>query len=356
MVAQPMATEEQIWQAFREQVIAGELLGSPFTSRLGKLMLAHLDRSTAVGKKILSWENDPTTRGDIVPTRLAGALHALIIDGKDDDLKAAYPPNDVSDDALWTAIRKAFETHETFILERLNFAPQTNEVRRSSALLSGFLTVADLLGKPLILSEFGASMGLNLNWDRYRYDLGGFLWGDPASPVQLKPDWEGPHPPRADISVLDRAGCDLNPLDPHSPEDSLRLLSYLWADQTDRVIRTRAALDITRQHKALVEKGDALAWLRDKRLKTLQPGTVHVVFHSIAWQYLPPQLRELGESIIAEAGSRATAEAPLARLQMEMMGEPNSASLNLQIWPTGETRELARVDPHGRWVKWKGWI
>ncbi|CAN7455080.1 DUF2332 domain-containing protein [Neorhizobium sp. LjRoot104] len=350
-----MASENEIRQAFREQVVAGELLGSPFTSRLGRLMLARLDRSTAVGRRILSWEGDPSTRGDIVPTRLAGALHALVIDGKDDNLKAAYPPNNVTDDALWAAILQALETHETFILERLDFAPQTNEVRRSSALLAGFLTVAELLGKPLILSEFGASMGLNLNWDRYRYDLGGFLWGDPSSPVELTPDWEGPPPPRAAITVRDRAGCDLNPLDPHSPQDSLRLLSYLWADQTDRVVRTRAALDIARQHKAPVEKGDALAWLRDERLKTLQPGTVHVVFHSIAWQYLPPAARMLGESIIAEAGERATAEAPLARLQMEMDDNPNSASLSLQIWPTGETRELARVDPHGRWVKWKGW-
>ncbi|WP_117191903.1 DUF2332 domain-containing protein [Rhizobium terrae] len=350
-----MASEDEIRQAFREQVVAGQTLGSPFTSRLGRLMLAHLDRSTAVGRRVLSWEGDPGTRGDLVPTRLAGALHALVIDGKDDRLKAAYPPNAVDDDTLWTAIRSAFEAHEAFILERLNFAPQTNEVRRSSGLLAGFLTVADLIGKPLILSEFGASMGLNLNWDRYRYDLGGFLWGDPSSPVQLKPDWQGLPPPRAEITVQDRAGCDLNPLDPHSPEDRSRLLSYLWADQADRVARTRAALEIAGRHTAFVEKGDALAWLRDRRLKVLQPGTVHVVYHSIAWQYLPPEARALGETIIAEAGSRATEDAPLARLQMEMDDDPESAALSLQIWPTGETRELARIDPHGRWVKWKGW-
>jgi hypothetical protein len=350
-----MASEEEIRQAFREQIVAGQILGSPFTARLGKLMLEHLDRSTEVGRQILSWEGDPGTRGDLVPTRLAGALHALIIDGKDDRLKTAYPPNEVSDDVLWTAIATAFETHEAFILERLNFAPQTNEVRRSSGLLAGFLTVAKLFGKPLILSEFGASMGLNLNWDRYHYELGGFLWGDPSSLVRLKPDWQGPSPPDVEITVAGRAGCDLNPLDPNSPEDCLRLLSYIWADQTDRVERTRAALQIAREHPVLVEQGDALAWLRDKRLKMLEPGTVHVVYHSIAWQYLPPEARASGEAILAEAGSRATEDAPLARLQMEMDDDPNSAALSLQIWPTGETRELGRIDPHGRWVRWKGW-
>jgi hypothetical protein len=350
-----MATEEQVRQAFREQVVAGERLGSPFTSRLGRLMLAHLDRSTPVGQRILSWDGDPGTRGDILPTRLAGALHALVIDGKDDRLKAAYPPNEVSDETLWSAISDAFKTHAAFILERLNFAPQTNEVRRSSALLPGFLTIADHFRKPLILSEFGASMGLNLNWHRYSYDLGGFLWGDPASPVQLKPDWTGPPPPDAAIEVLEAAGCDLNPLDANSPEDRLRLLSYIWADQPDRVERTRAALDIATQHPPKVVKGDALAWLRDERLKTLPPGCVHVVFHSIAWQYLPPQARAAGEAIIEEAGSKATADAPLARLQMEMIDDPNAATLSLQVWPRGEKRELGRVDPHGRWVKWKGW-
>ncbi|CAN7457888.1 DUF2332 domain-containing protein [Neorhizobium tomejilense] len=350
-----MASEEEIRQAFREQIVAGQILGSPFTARLGKLMLEHLDRSTEVGRRILSWEGDPGTRGDLVPTRLAGALHALIIDGKDDRLKAAYPPNEVSDDVLWTAIASAFETHEAFILERLNFAPQTNEVRRSSGLLAGFLAIADLFRRPLILSEFGASMGLNLNWDRYHHDLGGLLWGDPSSPVRLKPDWQGPAPPNIPITIADRAGCDLNPLDPNSPEDSLRLLSYIWADQADRVERTRAALQIAREHPVLVEKGDALAWLRDKRLKVLVPGTVHVVYHSIAWQYLPPEARASGEAILTEAGNRATDDAPLARLQMEMDDDPNSAALSLQIWPTGETRELARIDPHGRWVKWKGW-
>lgn len=350
-----MTSEAEIRQAFRDQIVAGRTLGSPFTARFCALVAERLDRSTGVGERVLNWQGDPGVKGDLLPARLAGALHALVIDGKDEALKAVYPPNEAGDDALWTGIQGAFERHEGFILERLRFAPQTNEVRRSSALLAGFLTIADTVRKPLILSEFGASMGLNLNWDRYRHDLGGFLWGDPSSAVTLKPDWQGGLPPRAELVVQDRAGCDLNPLDPHSPEDSLRLLSYLWADQPDRVERTRAALEIARAHKVLVERGDALAWLKEKRLRNLMPGTVHVVYHSIAWQYLPPDARARGEAIIAEAGSRASEEAPLARLQMEADGNPDGVTLSLQIWPTGERRELARTDPHGRWVKWQGW-
>lgn len=350
-----MASEAEIRKAFSNQAAAGKTLGSPFTARLCTLASERLDRSTKVGERILNWEGDPGIRGDLVPARLTGALHALVIDGKDDALKAAYPPNEVGDDRLWSQIARAFGEHETFILDRLKSAPQTNEVRRSSGLLAGFLVIANLFKKPLILSEFGASMGLNLNWDRYHYDLGGFLWGNPSSTVKFKPDWEGVHPPRADIRVIDRAGCDLNPLDPDSPEDRLRLLSYLWADQPDRVERTRAAIEIARTHRVRVERGDALAWLRDRRLETLTPGTAHVVYHSIAWQYLPPDARALGESIITEAGSRATTDAPLARLQMEADEGSDGVTLSLQIWPTGERRELGRADPHGRWLRWKGW-
>jgi hypothetical protein len=59
--------------------------------------------------------------------------------------------------------------------------------------------------------------------------------------------------------------------------------------------------------------------------------------------------------LIAEAGARATADAPLARLQLEAGGKPDGASLTLQIWPTGEKQEIGCADFHGRWVDWRGW-
>lgn len=349
----PNERAETIRQSFRRQAKACADLGSPFTARFCMLAAEHLTDETPVGATVLGWSGNPDGTHDALALRLAGTLHALVRAGQDAALAAVYPPHAADDDTLWAAIETALRHNEDFILERLKSAPQTNEVRRSSALLPGFLTIARMTEKPLRLSEIGASAGLNLHWDRYAYTLGDLQWGGP-SPVMLEPEWEGPSPPIAQIEIIDRAGCDLNPLDPKSEADRLRLFSYIWADQTDRLQRTTAALAIAADTAIKVEKADAVDWLRT-RLSQPHPGMTHVIYHTIAWQYLPAHLKAEGEILIAEAGARATADAPLARLQLEADGKADGAAITLTLWPTGETRELGRADFHGRWVKWVGW-
>ncbi|MDH4441608.1 MAG: DUF2332 family protein [Rhizobium sp.] len=344
---------EFIRQSFLRQAKACADLGSPFTARLCTLAAERLTDRTPVGAKILGWPGNPDGTGDALALRFAGTLHSLVRSGQDPALAATYPPHAVDDDRFWTAVEATFRRDEAFILDRLKSAPQTNEVRRSSALLPGFLTIAALTGKPLVLSEVGASAGLNLQWDRYAYRLGDISWGK-ASSVELAPRWEGTPPPTADIEITDRAGCDLKPLDPSSDDDRLRLFSYIWADQQDRLDRTAAALAMAADSGLKVEKADAIDWLRH-RLATPRPGLAHVVYHTIAWQYLPPALNAEGEALIADAGSRATEATPLARLQLEADGKPDGAAILLTLWPSGETREIGRADFHGRWVKWVGW-
>ncbi len=342
--------DEAVRNAFLDQAKACDTLGSPFTARLCRAFAARLDRRTEVGETILSWEGNVGPSGDSVPLRLAGALHALVIEEKIAPL-VDIPPED--EDALWQACARAMRFHSAFLLERLQSSPQTNEVRRSAVLLPGFLTIAEQTGKPLVLSEVGASAGLNLQFDRYRYQLGDQGWGG-QSDVHLSPEWRGDRVANARIEIAGRAGCDLNPLDPSSTEDRLRLMSYVWADQTDRLERTAAALKIADEHGLKVEKADAVDWLK-RRLALRYAGATHVICHSVAWQYLADATKEDGETLIAEAGALATADAPLARLQMEADGTPGSAAVTLQIWPTGKKQEIARADFHGRWVEWRGW-
>jgi hypothetical protein len=348
-------TLSAIHHAFQRQSAACEALGSPFTARLCRLVGERLQPGSLIADRVLGWPGDPSPQADSVPLRLAGCLHALVLEGRAPGLASVYPPQDAPQDLLWDAVQKAFTDHADFILARLQSAPQTNEVRRSGALLPGFLTIAALLGKPLILSEVGASAGLNLQWDRYRYRLGDRVWGDPASTVEIAPDWHGETPPEALISVLERAGCDLAPVDSANPAHRLRMLSYIWADQQDRLLRTRAALDIAAAHKLSVEKADAVDWLRT-HLAATRPGAVHVIFHTIAWQYLPTPLQAEGEALIAAAGERAADDSPLARLALEADDNAHDgAALTLQIWPGGEKKQIGRGDFHGRWIRWAGW-
>ena len=234
-------------------------------------------------------------------------------------------------------------------------SPQTNEVSRSAILLPGLLTIASLSGLPIILSEIGASAGLNLFWDRYYYRLGNLEWGDPTSTVRLTPTWTGKDPPAAPLEIRSRAGCDLQPLNPGSHADRLRVLSYIWADQTDRISRTIAALDIAAREAACVKEADAIDWL-GSRLARTNEGTVHIVCHTIAWQYLSVDAKARGQTMMLNAGETASKEAPLAWLRFEVNSVGSSPELLLTLWPGGQERRIAKADFHGFEIEWTGWL
>ncbi len=350
------AKQGNLITAFREQADVCRNLGSPFVGRICELFAERLEPQGAVAMLLFNWPGDVSGAGASLPLRVAGALHALVLEGHSKELSAVFPPQQTGhdNDIFWSAISAAMVEHADFLLIRLQSAPQTNEVRRAAALLPGFLTVASLKGLPLALSEIGASAGLNLFWDRFGYRLGEMEWGDTGSSVRLAPDWTGPTPPSSAIHIRERAGCDLSPLDPTSHTDRLRLISYIWADQTDRIVRTRAALDIAAKERLRVEKADALEWL-DKQLAQVHDGATHVVYHTIAWQYLSPEAKDTGEAMILAAGARASDKSPLAWLRLERDGGQPGAALTLTLWPSGEERCIARADFHGRWIHWFGW-
>src|SRR5581483_7316230 len=158
---------------------------------------------------------------------------------------------------------------------------QTNDVGRAAALLPGFLLVARETGLPLRLLELGASAGLNLHWDRFRYESSGAAWGDPTSPVRLLDCYaEGTPPLGTTATVVDRSGCDTAPLDPRTADGRLTLRSFIWPDQPKRAELLEQALTIVDRVPAVtVEGSSADAWL-DRRLH-VEEGMAVVVFHSM---------------------------------------------------------------------------
>ena len=223
---------------------------------------------------------------------------------------------------------------------------------RAAVFLGGFMLVARAQGMPLRMREMGCSAGLNLLWDRYRYQLGDTAWGPEGSPVRLQPQWEGASPAPVELTVASRKGVDQLPVDLGDPEQRFRLLSYVWADQTERVARVRAAQEIARLDPPPVDRGDAADWV-EAELAELPEGETTVLYHSYVWSYLPAATQGRVRAALAAAGERAAAAgAGLAHLGFESVDGTEKTALTLTLWPGGERRVLADAHPHGRWVHW----
>jgi hypothetical protein len=346
-------------RAFEIQSAACAAFGSPFSAALLGQAAGEIEGDGPLSRLLAPWTGS-SVRGlvsDAVPIRWLGALHDLALSGDAPALAAAYPaptrPGDA--DAAFGAARAALETTPERIAAFMGHEPQTNEVRRSAGLLGGFLTVAKATGLPLRLFEIGASAGLNQRWDLYHYDLGAAgRWGDAASRVAMDTDWRGPPPPLdAPVRVVSRAACDRAPVDIRDALARRRLKAYVWADQFDRLARLESALEVALEADARVEAEDAVTWI--PRRAAPQTGAASVIFHSIFWQYMPPESQAAATAAIEALGAQASAAAPLAWLRMEPPPESLAdVRLTLTLWPGGEARQLARVHPHGAWVEWEG--
>jgi hypothetical protein len=294
---------------------------------------------------------DALMRGEAA-LQLMGAVHRLVLEGRAPELARFYPSvgGRPDLDAAPPALIDTIEQHGAVLPEQMQRPIQTNEVGRSAALLVGFLTVARETGLPLRVLEIGASAGLNLRWDAYRYTGPAGEWGDPGSPVQITDAFTGERPPLDERPrVAERRGCDPRPLDPTSDETRLTLLSYTWPDQLRRFTQLRAALDFAPSMPAAVDRASAVEWL-EEGLAAAQPGVATVVFHSVVLPYLGEHgIAELWRTLESAAG-RARADAPLAWLSLEA-GE-DLAAVRLMTWPGAEARLLAHASFHGPPVRW----
>ena len=336
-------------EALRDQAVHCAALGSPFMARMLPMLAELWPDGSALDDAILAFEGNIGPMGHSLPLRLAAGLHALVLTGRDAGLIAAYPPYDVPDAAMGDALTSALRDHEAFMIDWITSPPQTNEVRRSAVLIPGLHQIAGMTGATRVtMSELGASAGLNLMFDRFALESEAGRLGPDDPALVLTPDWDGPLPDAVQFEVVDRRGVDLNPLDPHDADHALRLRSYLWPDQPHRMALTDAAIQA---NTAQVDRGDAVDWL-ERRLEDVPERQLHLIYHTIAWQYFPQERQEIGAALIAAAGARATEDAPLAWLRMEADEQRRGAAVTARIWPGDHEIFLGRADFHGRWVEW----
>jgi hypothetical protein len=294
--------------------------------------------------------------GSALSLRFMAAVHRLVLESKAAALARFYRSVGGTEGVggAWPAFRATLEEHAASLRELVRLPCQTNEVGRSAALLGGFLVVARETGLPLRLLELGASAGLNLRWDHYRYEGSGSAWGDPDSPVRLRDVFEEPVPPLdGRPEVVERRGCDLAPLDPSRGEDGLRLRSSVWGDQLERLQALDGALEIAARVPAQVDRASVPDWLAEQFVQP-SAGMVTVVFHSVLLQYMTDSELDRLISMLQAKGRSADLGSPLAWLRMEPKDwrrrEPHRVTLTL--WPGGEERQLAVSGPHGRPVRW----
>jgi hypothetical protein len=342
-------------QHVRRQAAACAEMGSPLYAGLLTRVADDLLASGPAADVLAGHERDDGPSA--LALRLMGGVHRLVLERAAPELATFYPSvgGTADPERAWPAFRNVLSSHRDQLAAGLGQPPQTNEVGRAAALLGGLLHVVAGRPPPIRLYEMGASAGLNLRPDHLRVTFPAGSVGPPDAPVVLADGWSGAIPPSAGaLQIVDRAGCDVWPVDPTTTDGRLLLTSYVWADQLPRLERLRGALELAARVPAAVHKQTAADFLRELRLA---PGTTTVLWHSVMWQYLPDEEKRAVRARLEELGREATAEAGFAHLRMEPETradlDGHAFYVVLRSWPGGEERVLGTAAPHGLPTHWR---
>jgi hypothetical protein len=324
---------------------------SPLYTELMRRMADDWDAGGIVRDICRGWEDAPG--GSVVQLRLLGALHRMVLRGEEPQLAAYYRtaggPKDPG--TVWPVAHAVLQARAVELAEALAVAPQTNEPGRSAALLAGVLAAVRHTGLSQIrLLEVGASGGLNLLLDRFRFEGPDWSYGPTGSPLVLRDPVIGPvRRPLPAWSVVDRRGCDLAPVDVSTPQGRLHLESFVWPDHVGRFRRLGAALQVAADGGPVpvVDRAPAGAWLEDRLPERSEASVLTVVWQSITRLYWPAAEVER----VRAAVRRAARDMPLAHVSMEYSGDDGGAILTVDLWPgngsAGRHDRLGTVADHG---------
>lgn len=355
------ASRTAVVKNLRQQAYWCGEFGSRFTCLLLLKAADDFEAGGPVSRLFSGWSGNPMS--DAAALRLAGALHAAVLTGRDRELAALYPASDPdwSMDRVWPVAHAFLDREEHWVRDFLTSPPQTNETARSIGLAAAFMGLAQQSPQPFHMLELGASAGLNQNWDAFRYIHAPWGRAQGEGPLISARIEGGPLPEWRDVAIASRAGCDQNPIDIRDPQARLRLRAYIWPDQEARLQRLDAAVALALARDTRIDAADAADWVAAKLAGPLPPGLT-VVFHSVFLQYPPCDVRDAIAATIEAAGEVATPAAQLAWVRFEpaaVIGAQSDSGqgmvLNVVRWDgAGRTETtLADVDPHGRFMRWR---
>jgi hypothetical protein len=336
----PLSLPEQL----RHQARHCAEFGSPLYADLLARCADDVEAGGAVARLLASRADLPPQQ--VLPLRLLGGVHALVLQRRAHELAMFYPSvggTATDAEARWHAFCSVVTDQADALQPWLDATVQTNEPGRAAALL-GALHAAGVRAGPLPvrLFEFGASAGLNLRVDALPIGPGATI--DTPLP-----------PPVAPLRVAERQGADLHPIDPTTTDGRLRLTAYVWADDRPRLERLRLALDIAAQVSAPVARSGAAEFLAEVGVR---PGFLTVVWHSIVWQYLPTNERAAVIAELDRLAREASDEAPVAHVSLEPDPDAVGRSLllpevRLRLAPQGVDSVLGVAPAHGVPVQWR---
>lgn len=341
---------------------AGETLAERFRSHMGDAPtvygyalqgMADDWEAGGVTREICAgWESSPT--GTMIQLRYLAGIFQIVLRGEAPELAAFYPclGGSASADGVWPVMREVAARHVPELRRALEVVPQTNEPGRSAVLLLGLFEAVRRHGiRRVRLLEIGASAGLNLYADRFRYVGPGWEWG-PTDSALLLPT-EAPHVRVEAFEIVDRRGCDLDPVDPTTSDGADRLRSFVWPWHVARHERLSAALAVVRVEAtagraAVVDRAGAGEWLEGQLASRTPSGSADVltvVWQSVTRMYWPPSEGERVDAVIAAARRQR----PLAHITMEHPDEVVDGRVvharEAQLAVDGDP--LGWVHPHG---------
>jgi hypothetical protein len=300
-----------------------------------------------------------------IPPALLAAVHYLVLSGTDHPLAARYAGRTEGDPgplfldfclAQWAEVDELLATRHI----------QTNDCGRSALLAPGLTWLAPRFGGRFSLVDVGASAGLNLQCDSYRFDYGSFgITGPAESPVTVHCRVTGGEPPIAARlpTIVTRVGIDRSPIDLTDPHDVRWLLACVWPD-SGRLERVAASIEMAQHNPPRVIAADANQALPDV-LAGLPTGTAAVIVTTWAFAYFSLEDRQEFVALL-DAASRQreiawlSAEGPgtvepVAAAAAAHRDQSGSDVLGAVLFKGGahQGELLGFVGTHGAWIDWR---
>lgn len=237
---------------------------------------------------------------------------------------------------------------------------QTNEVGRCT----GLYPVLASLPQPLALIDVGASAGLCLLADKYRYDYDGVVAGDVDSPLTLECTVEGePFESglrvggmaggigNGPLTISWRAGIDLNPLDVTSADDVDWLRTLVWPGEDDRLARLEAAIALAQADPPRVVAGDLNEGLEALATQAPTEATLVVMHTAVLW-YVPEPGRVSFLELMRRLGCHwISQEAPglFPHIDARLPEPPPARPLRYVL--AVDHQPVAFTAAHGGWIR-----